>query len=56
MLDVKYGKCLSNFWQKKNENGNIFGNIIFSLQNGKNFGNIDFTAFCNSYVFQMLQF
>jgi len=28
-----YGK----FWAKNFENGNIFGNIDFSLQNGRNF-------------------
>jgi len=25
---------MANFWQKIPENGNIFGNIDFSLQNG----------------------
>ena len=34
MLDRKYGKCLSNLWQKSFENGNIFGNMNVSLQNG----------------------
>jgi len=38
LLDRKYGKCLSNLWQilgkKIFENGNIFGNMDFSLQNG----------------------
>jgi len=30
MLDRKYGKCLSNLWQKILENGKIFGNMDFS--------------------------
>jgi len=34
------------------ENGNIFGNTDFSLQNG----NTDFIVFCNSYFFQTFTF
>jgi len=44
MLDRKYGKCLSNFWQNIFESGDIFVNIDFSLKNG----NIYFIAFCDA--------
>jgi len=33
MLNRKYNKLI-NFWQKIYENGKMFGNIYFSLQNG----------------------
>jgi len=48
MLDRKYGKCLSNLWQKILENGKIFGNMDFSSRNG----NIDFI----SYFFHTFKF
>jgi len=34
MLDRKYGKCLSNLWQKNFQNGNLFDNTDFSIQIG----------------------
>jgi len=49
MLDRKYGKCLSNFWQKCFENGNIFGNMNVSLQNGNFLG-----VLISFYIFSIL--
>jgi len=40
---------MAKFWQNIFENGNIFGNVGFSLQNG----NTDFIVFCNSRAFHI---